>query len=570
MGLSLLKSIVLLCTLAIDGIRGQLDAQIPLGTFQGNGTDTCHDACTALTTSLGSKVHHNTSLPDSLFSGYYTLMARSTIPLCIIHPTSAEDVSDAIKIISAHSCIFAVKSGGHSMFPGAATAKGGIVLDLHLLNGLKLDMETQTAFVGTGNRWGAVYEFLEPSNLTVVGGRVSDVGVGGFLLGGMFKNFIFAPYDEDIVLTEQTGGISFISRKYGWGCDNVRSYEIVLANGTIANINYASHPDLYFALRGGGKNFGIVTRFDLETHPKLYEWWGGFNFMFLTPSAIPLISSRIFSPTLASLTETAAQWAVKLACKLGYCVDLKTLTEAMAGLPFDNVDETDAAGYFAIIKPANANIYAAATHALHTGGLTDTPSFAKQTKKINTKALKSTLRTKYTNSFIEECDGYNPVGVRMSYYTATFKVNATFLEKVVGIYSEEIERIRFVNGLSPGFTLQTLHRDEIKMFGRNGGNALGIKEEDGPLTILLVPIGWADEADDELVIRTSQTIIDRSVELGKKMGVHHPFIYQNYAGKGQDIFAGYGVENQERLRRIQMEVDPQGVFVKLQPGYFSL
>jgi hypothetical protein len=62
-----------------------------------------------------------------------------------------------------------------------------------------------------------------------------------------------------------TGGISFLSRRYGWAVDNVANYELVLANATITNVNQSSHPDLYFALRGGGNNFGIVTRFDFET-----------------------------------------------------------------------------------------------------------------------------------------------------------------------------------------------------------------------------------------------------------------------------------------------------------------
>lgn len=71
-------------------------------------------------------------------------------------------------------------------------------------------------------------------------------------------------------------------------------------------------------------------------------------------------------------------------------------------------------------------------------------------------------------------------------------------------------------------------------------------------------------------MRTAQNIVDRAVIIGKEMGVHHPFIYQNYAAKSQDVFGGYSVENQERLRRIQKEVDPEGVFSRLQPGYFSL
>ncbi|PVH74286.1 FAD-binding domain-containing protein [Cadophora sp. DSE1049] len=506
-----LKGGVLLGFLAVGVVQAQLDTQIPIGTFQGNNSDACHDACTALASTLGEKVHHSTSLPSSLFSGYYTLMARSTIPLCIVHPTSSEDVSKAIKIISQHTCIFAIKSGGHAMFPGGSTAPGGIVLDLQLLNGLELSEDRGTLFLGTGNRWGAVYEFLMPWNLTVVGGRVGDVGVGGFLLGG---------------------GISFISRRYGWGCDNVRNYEIVLANGTITNISYASNPDLYFALRGGGKNFGIVTRFDLETHPNLPSWWG--------------------------------------ACKLGYCIDLDTFVAAISRLPIESENDHDAMGYGIFSSIPKANIYVVGTHTIHTGAINNAPSFTKLVSDLNTKSIHSTIRTQDPYGFTQELDAHNPVGVRVTYNTATFKVDQAFMKEVAKIYMQEVESIRGLEGFLGAYTTQTLARDEIAQFQKNGGNAFGIREEDGPLTILLVSFSWGSSKDDELVVRTAQNIIDRSVIIGKEMGVHHPFIYQNYAAKSQDVFAGYSVENQERLRRIQKEVDPEGVFVRLQPGYFSL
>ncbi|KAG4434577.1 hypothetical protein IFR05_009933 [Cadophora sp. M221] len=558
MGLSFFKGVMLLCALALRGVRGQLDTQIPIANFQGNDTTTCHDACTALTSSLGNSiVHHNTSLPSTLFSGYYTLMQRSAIPLCIIHPESSQDVSEAIKIISRHSCVFAVKSGGHAMFAGGSTAEGGIVLDLHLLNGLEISGDAETAYVGTGNRWGAVYEFLKPWNVTVVGGRVGDVGVGGFLLGGMSSeayHSYLAATDGVVTMPETT------------------KQQIVLANGTISNISYTSNPDLYFALRGGGKNFGIVTRFDLETHPVLPQWLGGFNFILLSPSSIQttLSQTRTFTPTFTYALETTSQFLVKLACKLGYCVDLDIFAESIARLAFDSENDHDAMGYGVISLLQHANIYAVGTHTIHTSGIQKAPSFTKLTQDMQTKILHSTMRLDNPYGFTKEVDVHNPVGVRMTYNTATFKVDGKFMKEVARIYVEEIEQVRHVRGLVSAITTQTLARDEIVQFGRNGGNAFGIREEDGPLTILLASFGWADEEDNELIVRTAQNLIDRAVILGKKMGIYHPFIYQNYAAKSQDVFAGYSVENQQRLRRIQKEVDPEGVFSRLQPGYFTL
>jgi hypothetical protein len=75
---------------------------------------------------------------------------------------------------------------------------------------------------------------------------------------------------------------------------------------------------------------------------------------------------------------------------------------------------------------------------------------------------------------------------------------------------------------------------------------------------------------DEVMKRASQNIISRAIALGEEMGLHHPFIYQNYAGPGQDVFAGYGAENRDRLLGIQQSYDPDGVFSRLQPGHFKL
>lgn len=91
------------------------------------------------------------------------------------------------------------------MFKGASNTFGGITIDLSNLNTLQISEDRKTASLGPGNRWEAVFDFLDPYNVTVVGGRNAGVGVGGFLLGG---------------------GISFVSRRYGWGVDNVQNYEV--------------------------------------------------------------------------------------------------------------------------------------------------------------------------------------------------------------------------------------------------------------------------------------------------------------------------------------------------------
>ncbi|KAJ0299856.1 hypothetical protein Brms1b_013014 [Colletotrichum noveboracense] len=114
------------------------------------------------------------------------------------------------------------------------------------MNSSVYDKAANVARVDTGGHWQYVYKDLDDQGVVVVGGRDGNVGVGGFLLGG---------------------GTSFFSPARGFGADNVVNYEVVLSNGTIVNANKSSNADLWKALKGGGPNFGIVTRFDLEAMP---------------------------------------------------------------------------------------------------------------------------------------------------------------------------------------------------------------------------------------------------------------------------------------------------------------
>lgn len=194
------------------------DAQI-IFTAEEGGAD-CHNAvnirlsdylsftdikqCTSLVNVLGGKVYYQ-EIPPAYFDAYFSTQQREVVPACLVLPNSAQDVSDAIKVITQYQCIFGVKSGGHAMFTGGSNVPGGITIDLRNLNSLQISEDRKLASIGPGNRWEAVSDFLDPFNATVVGGRNSGVGVGGFLLGG---------------------GISFVSRRYGWGADNVQNYEV--------------------------------------------------------------------------------------------------------------------------------------------------------------------------------------------------------------------------------------------------------------------------------------------------------------------------------------------------------
>ena len=123
-----------------------------------------------------------------------------------------------------------------------------MIIDLHRLDTKSFDEETGIASVGAGNTWGEVYTWLEGKGRSVMGGRYEEIGVAGFCLGGGMPGFV---------------------NLRGMGCDQVRGFEVVLGDGTAVYCSVDVRPDLYRALKGGGSNFGVVTRFDLQTYPLL-------------------------------------------------------------------------------------------------------------------------------------------------------------------------------------------------------------------------------------------------------------------------------------------------------------
>lgn len=176
-------------------------------------------------------------------------------PTCIVRPRSADEVSITIKILVAADQKFAVRSGGHTQFPGGNNIEGGVTIDLGLLDWTKFDEPTETVDIGPGGRWRQVYGELQKHGRTVSGGRDGNVGVGGILLGG---------------------GKTFFTAKRGFGCDDVVAYDVVLADGQLVTADATHNEDLFRCLKGGGNNFGIVTSFRMHAIPS-HSVWGGLN-----------------------------------------------------------------------------------------------------------------------------------------------------------------------------------------------------------------------------------------------------------------------------------------------------
>jgi FAD/FMN-containing dehydrogenase len=154
----------------------------------------------------------------------------------VIKPSSAAQVQQVMKIIRVTSSKFAIRSGGHNPNCGwGSIGSEGVLIDLSRLDHIQPRLDALSINVGPGRRWIDVYKALDGTGRTVLGGRTPDVGVGGLLLGG---------------------GIPSFSSEFGFACDHVSSYEVVLANGTMVKADKNVHEDLWWALKGGGSNFG--------------------------------------------------------------------------------------------------------------------------------------------------------------------------------------------------------------------------------------------------------------------------------------------------------------------------
>lgn len=166
-------------------------------------------------------------------------------PELVARPRTAEHVAAAVHFARTQGLELTVRAGGHSM-AGLTTATGGLLLDLRAMHQVEVEASSALVRIGGGACWGQVAEELAPHGLGLTAGDTSSVGVGGLTLGG---------------------GIGWMVRRYGLAIDSLLGAELVTADGAIRQVSEDEHPDLFWALRGGGGNLGVVTRFDFRAQP---------------------------------------------------------------------------------------------------------------------------------------------------------------------------------------------------------------------------------------------------------------------------------------------------------------
>jgi FAD/FMN-containing dehydrogenase len=178
-------------------------------------------------------------------------------PAAIVQPLDTEEVRQVVATAVRDRCLVSIRGGGHSA-PGHAVCDNGLMIDLSRVKSIVVDPVARTARAGGGVTWGEFDAATQAHGLAVTGGRVPTTGIGGLTLGS---------------------GSGWLERKLGFTVDNLLAAEVVLASGTVVQASASENPELFWGLKGGGGNFGIVTRFDYRLHavgPLLYGGILGF------------------------------------------------------------------------------------------------------------------------------------------------------------------------------------------------------------------------------------------------------------------------------------------------------
>ncbi|ESZ89776.1 hypothetical protein SBOR_9836 [Sclerotinia borealis F-4128] len=471
--------------------------------------------CKALQLALGSKVSYPGSSAYNTFSNnFYSQQESQKSPGCIVSPTSTIDVSISVGILSIlgkitnwnPSCQFAIKSGGHAPGAGQANINQGVTINLRPLRTITVSADKSVVSVGPAATWGEVYLMLDSLQLTVPGGRVDSVGVGGLTVGG---------------------GISYFSPRKGFTCDNVKNFEVVLANGKIVNANANQNSDLWVALKGGSNNLGVVTRIDFYAFQQGNVWGGS-----------------IINP--ASTANEQIDALADFSSNPNYD-EYASLIVSFAFQPS--------------IGPVVVN------NIVYTKPVVDPPVF--QSFTAIQPQYSNTLRITNLSDIAGETAG-SATHLRTLFITTTFKANKQMIAATYDAWNASLPSIQSLANITWSLSLEPIPTNIPAKSIPAGGNILGVTPADGPLIVALLTATWGSSFDDAIATTTAKNMFNTIDTFAKTSGYGNDWLYLNYAANWQDPIGGYGVENKAKLLAGSRKYDPVGVFQKGVPGGFKL
>ncbi|KAJ3959317.1 hypothetical protein N0V92_004057 [Colletotrichum tropicale] len=305
--------------------------------------------------------------------------------------------------------------------------------------------------------------------------------------------------------------------------------QVVLASGVIVRATPSQFPDLYWALRGGGNNFGLVVSFNLFTIPLPGgQMWGG------------------------SRTYTEDKFP--------------EVTEAFTNILANSADDPKA-GLYIVWAYSGGNKFA--IPALYYSE----PDGGNATIWSDFNAIESvsdTTKNRILHEWGQETMNDSPPGLREVYYMITTQADPDLFAFARDLFYENVHKVADIPGMIPVLATQGITVPQMEAMAKNGGNALGLNAEDGPIYILQLCAMWDDIEDDATVYQFMSDILEQVTAEAKTRGTNSNYVYMNYASQYQDVINSYGAESKARLKSISKKYDPQQVFQLLQPGYFKL
>ena len=294
----------------------------------------------------------------------------------------------------------------------------------------------------------------------------------------------------------------------------------------ILTVSEKLYPELYWALRGGGNNFGLVTKYNLFTIPAP-QMYGG---------------ARIFQET--EFPDVINAW-------------INVINNATV--------DGHAQQYVAFLQSSGMKLGTA--ELTYTKNESD-PEIFKQFRSI--PAISDTSSSKSLVEYVKYLETENPSGHREVYWPISVQLNEEFSNWALDTFFAMVPQVADVAGVQPVIIYQGITEPMLKNMANHGGNALGLDASKGPVHLMHIACWWSDESDDDVVYAFVNSFWEKVIAHAKSTGVFNEYIYMNYASMFQDPIAGYGNSNKALLKKIAKEFDPKQVYQNLQPGYFKL